>query len=203
MKLYTTEGAPNPRRVKIFLAEKGIEIPMQEISIMKQEHKTENYRAISPLCRVPALVLDDQSVILESVAICRYFELLNPEPRLFGHTNIEKAIVEMQNRRMEFELLMSVAGAFRHIHPAFSKLENQNKSFGLVQKSSAEKRLNYLDKELSNQQFIAGNKYSIADITCLCAIDFCIPARIDIPDNLINLNRWIKEIKERPSSKIL
>jgi len=202
MKLYTTEGAPNPRRVRIFLAEKNIEVPMCELSIMKQEHKTDEYRSISPFSRVPALVLDDESVLLESVAICKYFEYLHPEPALFGKTNMEKVLIEMQNRKMELELLMTVAGAFRHTHPAFTGLENQNKDFGLVQKENAEKRLKYLDRELADKQYIAGSSYSIADITCLCAIDFCRPAKIEIPDNYKNLNRWIKEIKERPSSKI-
>ena len=124
MKLYLTTGAPNPRRVKIFLAEKGIEVPTKEISIMEQEHKTEEYRKISPSSRVPALVLDDGTVILESMAICKYFELLNPEPSLFGKSELEQALIEMQSRRMELELMMSVAGAFRHLHPAFAKLPN-------------------------------------------------------------------------------
>jgi|TARA_B110000263_G_scaffold156981_1_gene136352 glutathione S-transferase len=203
MKLYTTEGAPNPRRVRIFLSEKGINVPMQEISIMKQEHKTDEYRKISPFSRLPALVLEDGSVLLESVAICRYFELLNPEPSLFGKTDMEQVVIEMQNRKMELEILMTVAGAFRHTHPAFSKLEKQNTAFGLVQKDAAEKRLKYLDKELADKQYIAGKNFSIADITCLCAIDFCRPAKIEIPEDYKNLNRWIQEIKERPSSQIV
>tara|TARA_B110000014_G_scaffold257906_2_gene243205 strand:+ start:11572 stop:12183 length:612 start_codon:yes stop_codon:yes gene_type:complete len=203
VKLYTTEGAPNPRRVRIFLAEKGIDIPIEEISIMKQEHKTDEYKKISPFSRVPALVLDDGSIILESVAICYYFELQNPEPSLFGNTDMEKVVIEMQNRKMELELLMTVAGAFRHTHPAFSGLENQNTEFGLVQKSLAEKRLKYLNQELSDKEFIGGKNYSIADITCLCAIDFCRPAKIEIPESHKNLNRWIQEIKERPSSNIV
>ena len=109
MQLYSTTGAPNPRRVRIFLAEKGIEVPIEEISIMEQEHKTEEYRKISPSSRVPALVLDDGTVILESMAICRYFELLNPDPSLFGKLELEQSLIEMQSRRMELELMQSVA----------------------------------------------------------------------------------------------
>lgn len=203
MKLYSTTGAPNPRRVRIFLAEKEIEVPIQEISIMEQEHKEENYKKISPSSRVPALVLDDGTVILESMAICRYFELLNPEPILFGNTELEQALIEMQSRRMEMELMMSVAGTFRHTHPAFAKLENQIPEYGKIMKKAAEKRLSLLNKELENSQFIAGPKYSVADITALCAIDFCVPAKIEIPENHKNLHRWIDEIKQRPSSKIM
>ncbi len=203
MRLYSTTGAPNPRRVRIFLAEKGIEIPIQELSIMEAEHKTDEYRKISPSSRVPALVLDDGTVILESVAICRYFELLNPEPALFGKTELEQAIVEMQSRRMEMELMMSVAGTFRHTHPAFSGLENQIPDFGNAQKKIAERRLNLLNKELKDQEFIAGASYSIADITALCAIDFCVPAKIEIPEDYEHLHRWIKTVKSRPSSEIM
>ena len=203
MKLYSTTGAPNPRRVRIFLAEKDIDVPIQELSIMEAEHKTEEYRKISPSSRVPALVLDDGTVILESVAICRYFELLNPDPALFGKTELEQAIVEMQSRRMEMELMMSVAGTFRHTHPAFSELENQIPEFGNAQKKIAEKRLNLLNKELEDQEFIAGSNYSMADITALCAIDFCVPARIEISEDYEHLQRWIKAVKSRPSSEIM
>lgn len=203
MKLYSTTGAPNPRRVRIFLAEKGLEVSIKEISIMEGEHKTEEYRKISPSSRVPALVLDDGTVILESMAICRYFELLNPEPALFGKTELEQALIDMQSRRMELELMMSVAGTFRHTHPAFSKLENQMPEYGEVQKKAAERRLRLLDRELKEREFIAGPTYSVADITALCAIDFCAPAKIEIPESLGNLNRWIKDIKRRPSSEIM
>ena len=203
MKLYLTTGAPNPRRVKIFLAEKGIEVPTKEISIMDQEHKTEEYRKISPSARVPALVLDDGTVILESMAICKYFELLNPEPPLFGKSELEQALIEMQSRRMELELMMSVAGAFRHLHPAFAKLEKQIPEYGEAQKKAAKRRLSLLDNELESKEFVAGHNYSIADITALCAIDFCVPAKIEIPENHKNLHRWIEEIKQRPSSKIM
>ena len=203
MQLYSTTGAPNPRRVRIFLAEKGIEVPIEEISIMEQEHKTEEYRKISPSSRVPALVLDDGTVILESMAICRYFELLNPDPSLFGKLELEQSLIEMQSRRMELELMQSVALTFRLTHPAFSKLENQMPEYGALQKKAAQRRLRLLDKELENSEFIAGSNYTVADITALCAIDFCVPAKIEIPEDHKNLQRWIAAIKKRPSSSIM
>ena len=158
MKLYSTTGAPNPRRVRIFLAEKEIEVPIQEISIMEQEHKEENYKKISPSSRVPALVLDDGTVILESMAICRYFELLNPEPILFGNTELEQAVIEMQSRRMEMELMMSVAGTFRHTHPAFAKLENQIPEYGKIMKKEEVAVANYRTR-ISQVLEKKGNKW--------------------------------------------
>ena len=201
MKLYTTTLAPNPRRVRIFMEEKGIEIPVQEISIMEGEHKQEEYKKISPSSKVPALELDDGTVITESMAICRYLELLHPEPALFGSSKVEQAKIEMESRRIELELMLPIASAFRHTHPAAAALENpQIEEYGIAQRENAINRLNLLDKELGEQKFIAGDDYSVADITALCAIDFGGLAQIEVPSSLVNLSRWLENMRSRPSS---
>ena len=201
MKLYTTTLAPNPRRVRIFMEEKGIEIPVQEISIMEGEHKQEEYKKISPSSKVPALELDDGTVITESMAICRYLELLHPEPALFGSSKVEQAKIEMESRRIELELMLPIASAFRHTHPAAAALENpQIEEYGIAQRENAINRLSLLDEELGEQKFIAGDDYSVADITALCAIDFGGLAQIEVPSSLVNLSRWLENMRSRPSS---
>ena len=201
MKLYTTTLAPNPRRVRIFMEEKGIEIPVQEISIMEGEHKQEEYKKLSPSSKVPALELDDGTVITESMAICRYLELLHPEPALFGSSKVEQAKIEMESRRIELELMLPIASAFRHTHPAAAALENpQIEEYGIAQRENAINRLNLLDEELGEQKFIAGDDYSVADITALCAIDFGGLAQIEVPSSLVNLSRWLENMRSRPSS---
>ena len=201
MKLYTTTLAPNPRRVRIFMEEKGIEIPVQEISIMEGEHKQEEYKKISSSSKVPALELDDGTVITESMAICRYLELLHPEPALFGSSKVEQAKIEMESRRIELELMLPIASAFRHTHPAAAALENpQIEEYGIAQRENAINRLNLLDEELVEQKFIAGDDYSVADITALCAIDFGGLAQIEVPSSLVNLSRWLENMRSRPSS---
>jgi len=201
MKLYTTTLAPNPRRVRIFMEEKGIEMPVQEISIMEGEHKQEEYKKISPSSKVPALELDDGTVITESMAICRYLELLHPEPALFGSSKVEQAKIEMESRRIELELMLPIASAFRHTHPAAAALENpQIEEYGIAQRENAINRLNLLDEELGEQKFIAGDDYSVADITALCAIDFGGLAQIEVPSSLVNLSRWLEDMRSRPSS---
>ena len=201
MKLYTTTLAPNPRRVRIFMEEKGIEIPVQEISIMEGEHKQEEYNKISSSSKVPALELDDGTVITESMAICRYLELLHPEPALFGSSKVEQAKIEMESRRIELELMLPIASAFRHTHPAAAALENpQIEEYGIAQRENAINRLNLLDEELGEQKFIAGDDYSVADITALCAIDFGGLAQIEVPSSLVNLSRWQENMRSRPSS---
>ena len=201
MKLDTTTLAPNPRRVRIFMEEKGIEIPVQEISIMEGEHKQEEYKKISSSSKVPALELDDGTVITESMAICRYLELLHPEPALFGSSKVEQAKIEMESRRIELELMLPIASAFRHTHPAAAALENpQIEEYGIAQRENAINRLNLLDEELGEQKFIAGDDYSVADITALCAIDFGGLAQIEVPSSLVNLSRWLENMRSRPSS---
>jgi len=202
MRIVETKAAPNPRRVRIFLAEKGVELAFEEVDLMRGGLKTPEFSALNPFQRVPVLVLDDGTAIAETVAICRYFEELQPEPALFGKGALACAKVEMWNRRMDLGLLASVAQAFRHLHPAMAKLEvPQVAAWGEANKPRALEILRIMDEELANRRYLAGEQYSIADITALVAIDFMKPARIERPQQLANLARWYAEVAMRPSAK--
>jgi glutathione S-transferase len=201
MKLYIDSGrAPNPRRVRIFLAEKGVTIPTETVDLGAQVHKTQQFRAINPMQRLPALVLDDGTVIAESIAICRYVEALHPAPPLFGEGALEQALVEMWQRRVEFHLLTVVSQAFRHLHPAMAPLEvPQVAAWGEANKPRALEFLTFLDGELEGRPCVAGPRFSVADITAVIAVDFMKPAKIVVPDGLGHLRRWHAEVSARPS----
>ena len=160
MKILQTKTAPNPRRVRIFLAEKGIEVPYAELDILKGL-KTPEFTRLNPFQRVPVLILDDGTPIAETMAICRYFEELQPEPGLFGKGPLGRAMVEMWNRRMELGLLTSVAQAFRHLHPAAAALEvPQVPAWGEANKPKAQEVLRLMDRELGEHRFIAGEEFT-------------------------------------------
>ena len=179
MKLFDGGRAPNPRRVRVFLAEKGISVPLVPVDMGAMGHKGEEMSARNPLQRLPVLELDDGTIITESIAICRYFEALNPEPALFGKGAVECARIEMWQRRMEFNLLGPVAAVFRHLHPAMLEWEvPQVKEWGEANRPKVMDFLALLDKELGSREFAAGDKYSVADITGLIAIDFMKPAKL-------------------------
>jgi glutathione S-transferase len=201
MKLYDGGRAPNPRRVRIFLAEKGIEIEKQQVDIGALEHKGPAYSAINPMQQVPALVLDDGTVITESIAICRYFEALQPEPALFGSSGREAAIVEMWNRRLEQKLLLGVAQVFRHLHPGMKALENpQIAAWGVANKPRVLEFLGLLDRELALRRYVAGDRFSVADITGLVALDLMKPAKLEVADELSHVRRWHADVSARPSA---
>ena len=201
MKLFDGGRAPNPRRVRVFLAEKGIEVPLVPVDMGAMGHKQEPVSSRNPLQRLPVLELDDGTILTESVAICRYFEELQPEPALFGQGALGKAKVEMWQRRMEFNLLTCVAQAFRHIHPAMKEWEiPQIPEWGEANKAKAVEFLHLLDAELAKREFAAGDVYSIANITGMIAIDFMKPARIKVPDECANVLRWYGAVTSRPSA---
>ena len=151
---------------------------------------------------MPALVLDDGTVITESMAICRYFEVLQPQPALFGQGAKEIALVEMWNRRCEINFFANVAAVFRHLHPAMKEYEiPQVPAYAEAMRPKAIWFLELIDKELASREFIAGAHYSVADITTLCAVDFMKPARLVMPDNLANVKRWHAAVSARPSAK--
>ena len=202
MKLYDSKMAPNPRRVRILLAEKGIEVPTEQVDIGAKQHLTPEYTAINPLQRTPALELDDGTILCESIAICRYFEALRPQPALFGTGAKEIAVVEMWNRRCELNLLFTVAHVFRHTHPAMKELEvPQVSAWAEANRPRVADFLRVLDGELASRPFVAGDQYSVADITALCAVDFMKPARVQVPDDLTHVKRWHAEVSARPSAK--
>ncbi|MFZ1103906.1 MAG: glutathione S-transferase [Hyphomicrobiaceae bacterium] len=202
MKILETRTAPNPRRVRIFLAEKGISVSFEELDLMQGALKTPEFTEKNWFQRVPVLILDDGTSISETVAICRYFEELQPEPALFGKGALGRATVEMWSRRMELGLFLGVAQAFRHLHPAMAHLEvPQVAAWGEANKPRVLEVLGFLDRELANRQYIAGEAFSVADITALVSLDFMRPARIQRPPELKNLERWYQEASARPSAK--
>lgn len=201
MKLYDGGRAPNPRRVRIFLAEKGIEVPLVPVDMGAMGHRSPEVASRNPLRRLPVLELDDGTVITESVAICRYFEETHPEPPLFGTGAVGKAKVEMWQRRMELNFLSAVASAFRHLHPAMKEWEvPQIAEWGEANKPKVLDFLAFLDSELADREFIAGDTFSIADITGMIGIDFMKPARIAVPDECANVRRWYAAVASRPSA---
>lgn len=201
MLLYTTPLAPNPRRVRMFLAEKNVTIPMRDVNLMTLEHKNETYRQVNILEEVPALVLDDGETLTESVAICRYIESLYPEPALFGCGGREQAFVEMWQRRIELRLFTPVALAFRHSHPALARLESpQLPELAALQRSRAQQMMRFLDQELASRRFIASDAFTIADITAFIAMDLTKHGRVEIPADLPHLSRWRVEVSARPSA---
>ena len=201
MKIYDSKTAPNPRRVRVFVAEKGIQIPYEEVDLGKAINRGEEFRKKNPSGTVPVLELDDGTCISETVAICRYLEELHPNPPLMGVDAKDRAIVEMWQRRMELELLIPVANAFRQRHEFFKGKIRQTPEFAEAQKKDAEERLARLNDELANRKFIAGDRYTIADITALCAIDFGRVSKIAIQPDQANLARWHAEVSARASAK--
>jgi glutathione S-transferase len=202
MKLYDGGRAPNPRRVRVYLAEKGIAVPMEQVDLGAMAQKSAAYTAINPLQRVPALELDDGTIITESIAICRYFEVLQPEPPLFGVGAKEAALVEMWQRRVELHLFWPVTQVFRHSHPAMKAMEvPQVPDWAEANKPRVLEFLSLLDGELKVRRYIAGDRYSVADITGLVSIDFMKPAKLAVPDTLGNLKRWHAEVSARPSAQ--
>lgn len=201
MKLYDGGRAPNPRRTRIFLAEKGIKLPTQQIDLGTLEHMSASYAAINPLKRVPALVLDDGTVITESIAICRYFEALQPEPALFGRDALETARVEMWNRRLELHLLFPISHVFRNTHPAMKAMEvPQVPAWAEANKPRILDFIGIVDRELEGRPFISGDNFSVADITGFISLDFMKPAKLAVPDELKNLKRWHADLAARPSA---
>lgn len=199
MKLYTSKVAPNPRRVHIFLAEKGIEIETIEIDLGESQHLDPEFVARNPMGRVPVLELDDGAYLAESMAICRYFEETHPKPRLMGVDARDKAMVEMWNRRMEFEIMAQISGCFRHTHRYWEGRIPQISEFGELCRKTVLERMGWLDGELADREFIAGDRFSVADITAFTAISLGRIPKIRIAEELTNLQRWYDAVGARPS----
>ncbi len=201
MKIIEDARAPNPRRVRIFLFEKNIAIEYEQLDITEFDHKQPKFTELNPLQRVPVLVLDDGTAISESTAICRYFEELQPEPTLFGEGAEGMARTEMWQRRMELNLLFPVAQTFRHLHPAMKVMEQpQVTAWGELNRPRALDMLSLLNDELAGRRYIAGDEFTIADITAMVAVDFMKPAKIERPPELTNLARWYEDVSARPSA---
>lgn len=201
MKLYDAKAAPNPRRVRIFLAEKGLEIPTVQVDLAAGENRKPPFIDKNPMAGVPVLELDDGTWLAESVAICRYLEGLHPEPSLMGRDAREQGWIEMWNRRMESEVLIPIAQVFRNSHEFFKGRIQQVPAYGEACRAVATKRLEWLDQELAHRSFIAGEDYSIADTTALCGIDFGRVSGIKIAPDQKNLTRWHEAVSARASAK--
>jgi glutathione S-transferase len=202
MKFYDGGRAANPRRVRIFLAEKGISVPTEQVDIGALQHRGEAYSAINPMQRLPALVLDDGTAIAESIAICRYFEALHPDPPLFGRGALDTASVEMWNRRVEFHLFLPVTTVFQHLHPYMKALvDPQVPEWGEANKPRIGDFLKFLDGELESRPYVAGKEFTVADITALVAVDFMKVSKLAVPDGLANFARWREAVSGRPSAK--
>ena len=201
MILYGTPNpAPNPRRVRIFLAEKGIDLPETPINLMKREHKSDEHRARNTLGQVPTLELDDGAFISETVAICRYFEETQPEPSLFGRTPVEKATVDMWIRRVEFQVMSPVGNFWRHAHPRTAALLTQFKDFGESNREIYVNAQRWLDRELADKPWVAGQAYSMADICLLSTVDFADWIGLPLEAEFSNLTRWHARATARPSA---
>ena len=202
MKLYNHAMAPNPRRVRIFAAEKGIELALQDLDILAGQSRTPEFLAKNPSGGVPVLEFDDGSCLAESVAICRYLEGLHPEPNLFGHDLREQAQIEMWNRRMELELFAAIGRTIQNTSPIFQGRYKQFPDYGEAQRAVVHQRLERMDRELNGREFLAGDRFTIADITALVAIDIGGRlADIKVGPELSNLSRWHKAVSSRPSAK--
>lgn len=201
LKLYNHSQAPNPRRVRIFAAEKGINLTLEEVDILTGKSRTPEFLVKNSSGAVPVLELDDGSHLSESVAICRYLEGLHPEPNLLGHDPREQADIERWNRRMEFELFAAIGRTFQNTSPLLQGRFKQFPEYGEAQRALAYQRLERMDRELNGRQFVAGDRFTIADITALVAIDFGDRlADIKIAPELTHLTRWHNDVSRRPSA---
>lgn len=202
VKIIENAHAPNPRRVRIFLAEKNVEVEKEQIDLKGLEQHGEDFTKINPLQSVPVLVLDDGTTIAESVAICRYFEALYPEPNLFGTDAVSIALIDMWNRRIEFNLFAALRHAFRHLHPGMAQREvPQIAEWGEANKPKALAFLTVLNEQLKDNAFVAGERFSIADITTLVAIDFMKMPELELSGELTHVHAWYDTVSARPSAR--
>lgn len=194
--------APNPRRVRIFLAEKHVRVPMAQISIPKAEHRTESFLAVNPYGQTPALAFDDGRVLTESVAICRYFEILHPDPPLFGQGAHNIAEVDMWTRRIELRLMTPLSMVWMHTHPWTARIvKPQHTAFGESQRPRVVAAMAEFDRALSGCEWLDGVRYTIADIVLLTTIDFAGFVGVPIPDDLHHLRAWHDRASARPSAQ--
>ena len=200
VRLYDQPRAPNPRRVNIFLAEKGIEIPRVDLNLMEREHQSPEYLGKVGVPQVPALELDDGTILTESVAICRYLEALRPEPNMLGRDPMEQALIEMWQRLVEFRLFMTVQACFRHTNRHLAVLEDQCPDWGEVNRGRLHDRLGELDRRLNGREWIAADRLTIADITALVAVDFLRVIKDPVPEEYSSLRAWHERMHARPST---
>lgn len=202
MKLYDTPLAPNPRRVRWFMAEKAIDdIEVITLNLMQGEHKTPDYLAKAGLANVPMLELDDGTCVTESVAICRYLESRYPEPNLFGTTPEETAVIEMWMRRGELMVSLPFMNMVRHSHPAMAALEAQSPEVAERSLKSGTGGLKVLDRRLADYEWLAGDRITIADIVAFSGLDFGRMVKFQAPEELSHVTRWVAAMRARPAAQ--
>ena len=202
MKFYDLPASPNARRVRIFMAEKGLELPTVTVDMMQGENSTPEYLAKNSLGKMPVLELDDGTCIAESAAICRYLEELHPEPSLFGRDALERARVEMWHRRMELEILLPMIAIFVHSAAMWQGRLVQVAEWAEVNRTNVAARMAWLDGALDGREYIAGDEYSVADIAAQCAFVMGKAAvGVRIPADLENLDRWWQRVSTRPTAR--
>jgi glutathione S-transferase len=199
MRIIEAKGTPNGRRVRVFLAEKGISVDGVNIDLRAAENLGAAHRARNPFGRIPVLELDDGTCIAESVAICRYFEETQPKPPLFGTDAKSRAQVEMWNRRAELNFLMPVAQAFRNLTGFFKDREKVSAEWGQISREVAAETMPLFDAALGKSTHLAGDDFSIADISFGCALDFAQAVKLDLPFDLPNIVRYRADLAKRPS----
>jgi glutathione S-transferase len=192
--------APNPRRVRIFLAEKGIDLPETRVDMMKREHKSDEFRAKNSMGQLPTLELDDGTCISETVAICRYFEETQPNPPMFGRTPVEKALVDQWIRRVEFTVMMPVGNFWRHAHPRTAALLTQFKDFGESNRATYQGAQKYMNRELEGRDFLVGDSVTMADICLLSTVDFADWIGLPLDPEFKALAAWHARMTARPSA---
>jgi len=201
MKLYDARRAPNPRRVRWFMAEKGItDIEIVDVDLFGGAHKTDEYLSRAGIAMAPALTMDDGATITESVAICRYLEAIHPEPNMFGRTPQEIAVFEMWLRRAEMLVATPLMMSVRHGHPALAALETQVPEVAANARQAGERSLELFDRRLGETPWIAGDRISLADGVLFIGMDFARLTKFQIPESLANLTRWQAAMRERPSA---
>ena len=203
MKLYTSARAPNPRRVAMFLAEKGVSLETELLDLNKLENRSPAFLAKNPFGRVPVLELDDGRVLSETRAICSYLEGAYPQPNLMGEGFEEHAFIEMADRRVELHLFTGIANCVRHTHPGLAVLEQpQFPEFGATQGEKMREWARWLDRTLAAQPYVAGQRFTIADITAFCAMEFARGLMKFRPgaEGMEHLQAWRDRIAERPSA---
>jgi glutathione S-transferase len=201
MKLYDEHNpAPNPRRVRIFLAEKGISIPLVHVPLRQGAHKSAEFKVKNSLGQVPVLELDDGSTLSESIAICRYLEELHPAPALFGDDAWQRARVDMWTRRLEFALMSRIGAVWINTHKYTAHLGTQYKDFGEASRAKAIQAMHWLNEELASREFLATDRFSMADIVALTTIDFAAFIGIETPATLTHLHAWHARVSARPSA---
>jgi glutathione S-transferase len=201
MKLYDTPLAPNPRRVRWFMAEKGIDdIEIVSLNLFEGQHRQPDYLEKAGLPNVPMLELDDGTCVTESVAICRYLESRYPEPNLFGRTPAEVAVIEMWSRRAEMMVATPMMMAVRHTHPAMGALEKQSPEVGHYNREAGLRAMKVLDRRLGESEWLAVDRVTIADILAYIGIDFTRMIKLTPPEELTHLGRWFAAMRARPAS---